>query len=54
MGYISDIRKYVGHCPIMVTAAMCIIFDEENKRILFSNSHLSVKDLGYKSCRYVR
>lgn len=34
MGYISEIRKYVGHSPIMVTAAMCIIYDKE-KGILF-------------------
>jgi len=34
MGYISEIRKYVGHNPIMVTAAMCIIYDKE-KGILF-------------------
>lgn len=34
MGYISEIRKYVGHSPIMVTAAMCIIYDRE-KGILF-------------------
>ena len=29
MGYIQEIRKYVGHSPIMVTAAMCIIYDKE-------------------------
>ena len=34
MGYIQEIRKYVGHSPIMVTAAMCIIYDKE-KGILF-------------------
>lgn len=34
MGYISEIRKYVGHTPIMVTAAMGIIYDKE-KGILF-------------------
>ena len=34
MGYISEIRKYVGHAPIMVTAAMGIIYDKE-KGILF-------------------
>ena len=35
MGYISDIRKYVGHSPIMVTAAMCIIYDTEKRELLF-------------------
>lgn len=35
MGYVSAIRKYVGHSPIMVTAAMCIIFDEQRQMILF-------------------
>ena len=34
MGYISEIRKVVGHMPIMVTAAMGIIYDKE-KGILF-------------------
>ncbi|MBP3708133.1 MAG: NUDIX domain-containing protein [Clostridia bacterium] len=34
MGYISEMRKYIGHSPIMVTAAMCIIYDKE-KGILF-------------------
>ena len=35
MGYVSDLRKFVGHSPIMVTAAMCIIYDEEKRLILF-------------------
>ena len=35
MGYIKDIRKYVGHSPIMVTAAMCIIYNKEKNEILF-------------------
>lgn len=34
MGYISEIRKYVGHSPIMVTAAMCIIYDKEKGILL--------------------
>lgn len=34
MGYISDIRKYVGHRPIMATAAMCIVYHRE-KGLLF-------------------
>lgn len=34
MGYIKEIRKYVGHSPIMVTAAMCIIYNKE-KGILY-------------------
>lgn len=28
MSYISDMRKFVGHSPIMATAAMCIIYDD--------------------------
>ena len=35
MGYVSEMRKYVGHSPIMVTAAMCIIFDDKNRKLLF-------------------
>ena len=34
MGYISKIREYVGHAPIMATAAMGIIYDPQ-KGILF-------------------
>lgn len=34
MGYIQKIRKYVGHSPIMVTAAMCIIYDKEKGILL--------------------
>ena len=34
MGYIEEIRKYVGHKPIMVTAIVCIIYDKE-KGLLF-------------------
>ena len=35
MGYISELRKFVGHKPLMVTAAMCIIYNEaENKMLL--------------------
>ena len=33
-GYIQKIRKYVGHSPIMVTAAMCIIYDKEKGILL--------------------
>ena len=29
MGYISELRKYVGHSPIMVTAVTCIIYDKK-------------------------
>lgn len=34
MSYISELRKFVGHSPLMVTAAMAIIYDRE-KGILF-------------------
>ena len=34
MGYISELRKYVGHKPLMVTAAMCIIYNEAENKIL--------------------
>jgi len=34
MGYIKEIRKYVGHSPIMVTAAMCIIYDKDKGILL--------------------
>ena len=34
MSYISDLRKLVGHQPLMATAAVCIIYDKE-KGLLF-------------------
>ena len=34
MGYVSEIRKYVGHRPIVLTSTICIIYDKE-KGILF-------------------
>ena len=34
MGYISELRKFVGHRPLMVTAAMCIIYNEAEKKML--------------------
>lgn len=35
MSYISDLRKYIGHKPIMATAALGIIYDESKGLILF-------------------
>ena len=35
MSYISELRKLVGHRPLAATAAMCIIYDETNRTILF-------------------
>ena len=34
MGYVSDLRKKVGHTPLMAPAAMAIIYDEEKRAIL--------------------
>lgn len=34
MGYISELRKYVGHSPIMVTAVICIIYDKQKGFLL--------------------
>lgn len=34
MGYISELRKIVGHRPLMVTAAMGIVFDKEKGILL--------------------
>ena len=38
MGYISDIRKLIGHSPIMMTAAMCILYDREKGLLLEKRS----------------
>ncbi len=38
MSYISELRKLVGHRPLMATAAMCIIYDEEKGLLLEKRS----------------
>ena len=35
MGYVSDLRKFVGHAPLMAPAALAIIYDEKKRAILF-------------------
>ena len=34
MSYISDLRKLIGHRPIMAAAAVCILYDKD-KGLLF-------------------
>ncbi|MBR5658953.1 MAG: NUDIX domain-containing protein [Lachnospiraceae bacterium] len=34
MGYVSDLRKMVGHAPLMAPAAMAILYDEKKRAIL--------------------
>ena len=34
MSYISDMRKFVGHAPIMAVAAMAILYNEEKGMLL--------------------
>jgi 8-oxo-dGTP pyrophosphatase MutT (NUDIX family) len=34
MSYISELRKLVGHMPIMATAASCILFDKDKGILL--------------------
>lgn len=38
MSYISDLRKVIGHAPLMATAASCIIFDKEKGILLEKRS----------------
>jgi len=38
MSYISDLRLLVGHNPIMATASMCIIYDEDKGILLEKRS----------------
>lgn len=38
MGYISDIRKFIGHRPIMCIAAGAIIYNKEGKILLQKRS----------------
>lgn len=35
MGYIRDLREHVGHMPIMAISTTCIMYDSENRTILF-------------------
>ena len=34
MGYISELRRFVGHRPLMMTAAMGILYDKEKGLLL--------------------
>ena len=34
MSYIGDMRKFVGHAPIMAVAAMAILYNEEKGMLL--------------------
>ena len=34
MGYISDIRKYVGHAPILTAGTGLLVFNSENKVLM--------------------
>ena len=34
MGYISELRRFVGHRPLMMTAAMGIVYDKEKGLLL--------------------
>ena len=34
MGYIMDLRKVIGHRPIIMTSACCIILNEKNEVLL--------------------
>lgn len=38
MGYISDIRKFIGHAPIMCIGAGAIIYNKEGKILLQKRS----------------
>ena len=38
MSYISDLRLLVGHNPIMATASMCILYDEDKGILLEKRS----------------
>ena len=43
MSYISEMRKYVGHAPVMAVAAMGILYSKEKgllleKRLLYCRS----------------
>ena len=38
MDYISNIRKYIGHAPIMATATACIVHDKEKGILLEKRS----------------
>ena len=42
MGYISEIRKFVGHAPIMCCAAGAIILDKDNRILLQKRSDVNL------------
>ena len=39
MGYIMDLRKYVGHQPIMMVSA-CVLILNEKKKVLLQKKEL--------------
>lgn len=34
MGYISDLRKYVGHAPMLTAGVGLLIFNDEDKGLM--------------------
>ena len=34
MGYISDMRKYVGHMPILTAGVGLLVFNDEKKILM--------------------
>ena len=34
MGYISDLRKYVGHMPILTAGVLLFVFNNKNKVLM--------------------
>lgn len=44
MGYIKDIRKYVGHAPLMCCAVGAIIINKKNQ-ILLQKVEIYIIDL---------
>ena len=44
MGYISDIRKFVGHEPILTAGVVLFIFNDKNP-IIFFNAHIRLTRL---------
>lgn len=34
MGYLTELRKYVGHCPLLMVGATVFVFDEENRLLM--------------------
>ena len=50
MSYIGDMRKFVGHAPIMAVAAMAILYNEEKGMLMTVIRERILTDRAFRQC----